>query len=143
MKENIMEDISQEIRGDVLTNRVNLLRATINEATVLKDLLEEQVVFGHSELVVDLSQCTHLDSTFIGVLVVTQKKLLAKGGELKIVEPLDPARELFHLTGISKVFETFETSDEAVKSFYDQIKPPESKSDGVTPNKNVAWAFAQ
>ncbi len=142
-----MKDISQEIRGDVLTNRVNLLRATVIEAAVLKNLLNEQVVLGYSKIVVDLSQCTHLDSTFIGVLVVTQKKLLAKGGELKIVDPLDPAKELFYLTGISNVFETFNTSEEAVKSFNDNVKPkPEETIPEVDNNKNkntVKWAFAQ
>ncbi len=136
-----MEDITQEIRGDIVTNRVNLLRATVNEAAELRNLLDEQIVLGNSKLVVDLSQCTHLDSTFIGVLVVTHKRLLAKGGELKLVEPLDPARELFHLTGISKVFNTFEAVEEAVKSFNNAMKPPELKSDDVTPNKSVAWAF--
>ena len=124
-----MENFYQDIRGDVLTNRVNLLRATVYEAAILKNLLEEQIVFGHSKIVVDLSQCTYLDSTFIGVLVVTQKKLLTNGGELKIVDPLDPAKELFYLTGISKVFETFNTTEEAVKSFNHSVKPAETISD--------------
>jgi len=135
------KDITQEIRGDVITNRVNLLRATANETTVLRDLLEEQIAFGHSKIVVDLSYCTHLDTTFIGMLVVTQKKLLTNGGELKIVEPLDPAKELFHLTGISKIFNNFETAEEAIKSFYNGIEPPEPESDDVIPKKNIEWAF--
>jgi len=137
-----MENITQEIRGNVITNRVNLLRATMNEAAELSNLLDEQIVFGHSNVVVDLSQCTHLDSTFIGVLVVTHKKLLAKGGELKIVEPLDPAKELYYLTGTSKVFSNFETAEEAIKSFGSIIKPTETKSDDVIPKKKVEWAFA-
>ena len=137
-----MENCHQEYRSDILINRVNLLRATVNEAEELRNLLEEQIVFGNSKIVVDLSQCTHLDSTFIGVLVVTLKKLLAKGGELKIVEPLDPAKELYYLTGISKVFNNFETAEEAIKSFGPTIKPTETKSDDVIPKKNIEWAFA-
>ncbi len=116
-----MEDITQEIRGDVITNRVNLLRTTVNEANEIRDLLEEQIVFGHSKIVIDLSKCTHLDSTFIGVLVVNQKKLQEKDGELVIVEPLDPAKELFYLTGISKVFNTFESAEEALSNFNNGI----------------------
>ena len=69
-----MEEITQQISGDVLVNRVNLLRATINEAADLRNLLDEQITIGHSKIVIDLSQCTHLDSTFVGVLVVTQQK---------------------------------------------------------------------
>ena len=137
-----MENFHQEYRSDILINRVNLLRATVNEAEELRNLLEEQIVFGHSKIVVDLSQCTHLDSTFIGVLVVTHKKLLAKGGELKIVEPLDPAKELYYLTGISKVFNNFEIAEEAIKSFGPTIKPTETTSVDVIPKKNIEWAFA-
>ena len=136
------KDITQEIRGDVITNRVNLLRATVNETTILRNLLEEQIVIGHSKIVVDLSQCTHLDTTFFGVLVIIQKKLLANGGELKIVEPLDPAKGLFYLTGTSKVFDTFKAAEDAIKSFYNGIEPPEPKSDDVIPKKKVEWAFA-
>jgi len=137
-----MENFCQEYKSDILINRVNLLRATVNEADELRNLLDEQIVLGSAKMVVDLSQCTHLDSTFIGVLVVTLKKLLAKGGELKIVEPLDPAKELYYLTGISKVFNNFETADDAIKSFGSLIKPTETKSDEVIPKKNLEWAFA-
>ena len=137
-----MEDIAQEIRGDVVTNRVNLLRTTVNEANEIRDLLEEQIVFGHSKIVIDLSKCTHLDSTFIGVLVVTQKKLQEKEGELVIVEPLDPAKELFYLTGISKVFSTFESAEDASRSFNNGIVPPELKPDDVIRINKVEWVFA-
>jgi len=33
---NILEDITQEIRSDVITNRVNLLRTTVNKANEIK-----------------------------------------------------------------------------------------------------------
>ena len=137
-----MEEITQQISGDVLVNRVNLLRATINEAADLRNLLDEQITIGHSKIVIDLSQCTHLDSTFVGVLVVTQKKLLAKGGELKMVNPLDPAKELLYLIGISKVFETFEIAEDAIKSFKKRITLQATKSDSKIPNKDINWAFA-
>jgi len=137
-----MENFCQEHKRDILINRVNLLRATVNEADELRNLLDEQIVFGSSKIVVDLSQCTHLDSTFIGVLVVTLKKLLAKGGELKIVEPLDPAKELYYLTGISKVFNNYETAEEAIKSFSAIVKPAETKTDDVISKKKVEWVFA-
>jgi len=117
-----MEIFYLAIRGDVLSIEVNLLKATVNEAAKLRNLLEEEIVLGHSKLVVDLSKCTHLDSTFIGVLVITYKKLLANGGELKLVEPLEPAKGLFHLTGVSKVFDTFEADEDALWSFNKEPK---------------------
>ena len=122
-----MEGITQEIRGDVIINKVDLLRATLNEAFELRHILDEQIAIGYSKIVVDLSQCTHVDTIFIGILVATHKKLLAKGEELYIVNMLDPAKELlFQLTGISRVLNTFETTEDAVRSFS---------------NKRVAWDF--
>ncbi len=138
-----MEDITQEIIAEVIINRVNLLRVTVNESAELRNLLDEQINIGHSKIVVDLSQCNHLDTTLIGVLVATHKKLLAKGGELNIVYTLSPEKELlFQLTGISKVLNTFETNEDAVRSFSNRIKLPEPKSDGVIFNKSVAWEFS-
>ena len=136
-----MGEITKEIRAKVIIYKVNLLRVTVNEASELRNLLDEQITIGHSKIIVDLSQCTHLDTTFIGVLVVTHKKLLAKGGELKIVDPLDRAKELFYLTGISKVLNTFEATEDAVRSFNNRIKSLEPKSDDVIPKKSVEWAF--
>lgn len=136
-----MEDITQEIRAEVIIYRVNLLKVTVNEAAELRNLLDEQITIGYSKIVVDLSQCSYLDSTFIGILVVTHKKLLAKGGKLIIINPLDPAKRLFHLSGIPKVLNTFEAAEDAVKSFTNRIKSPELKSDDVIPKKSVVWAF--
>jgi len=59
------------------------LKAAVNEATDLKDLLDEQIVFGYSKIVVDLSQCTYLDSTFIGVLVVATEIITNKRRRVK------------------------------------------------------------
>ncbi len=39
----MLEEITQEIRGGVIINRVNLLKAAVNEATNLKNLLDEQI----------------------------------------------------------------------------------------------------
>jgi len=143
IRDNIMHVISQIYRGNVVTNRVNVLRTTINETSILRNLLEEQIVLEFSKVVIDLSQCTHLDSTFLGVLVVTQKKLMAKGGELKLVEPLDPAKVLFNLSGTSKVFNVYETSDDALRSFVDSIEPMETVPEYGNNDGNIEWAFGR
>jgi len=123
-----LEGITQEIRSGVIINRVNLSRATANEASELRNLLDEQIAVGHSKIVVDLSQCTQLDSVLIGVLVATHKKLLAKGEELYIVNTLGPEKELlFQITAISRVLNIFESTEDALRSFS---------------NRRVAWDFS-
>ncbi|MEE9450423.1 MAG: STAS domain-containing protein [Ignavibacteriaceae bacterium] len=138
-----MENFDQKILNNVLVITVNLSRATVNESAELKNLLTEQIVRGNKKIVADLSQCSSLDSTFIGVLVVSHKELVTKGGELKLVEPLDPAKELLQLTGVAKIFNLYTTIEEAVKSFHQDVSPNEKeKSDFEDkPNKKVDWDF--
>jgi len=112
-----MKDFEVKLRGDVLVIPVNLTRATTNESAELKNLLTEQIALKNRKIIIDLNQCSHMDSTFVGILVVNHKELLTKGGELKLVNPIEPAKSLLKLTGIDKVLKTYNTIEDAVKSF--------------------------
>ena len=112
-----MEDFSKRLMGDVLVLTVNMSRATIKEASELRKILDDEIVLKRLKVVVDLSQCSHIDSTFLGVLVVSLKKLSAKGGELKIVEPTDFAAGFMEVTGTKKIFNVYPSIDEAISSF--------------------------
>ena len=138
-----MENLDHKIHGDVLVITVNLTRAAVNESAELKNLLTEQMVRGNKKIVADLSQCSSLDSTFIGVLVVSHKELITKGGELKLVDPLEPAYELFQLTGVAKIFNTYTTIEQAVASFSKGAVPKEKEKSAFEdkPGKKVDWDF--
>lgn len=138
-----MEYFEQNFLDDVLSITVNLTRASASESVELKKLLNEQMLLGNKNIVVDLSSSSSLDSTFIGVLVIIHKELITKGGELKIVEPLEPAKELLHLTGVAKIFNTYDTADEAVKSFNNGAAPKEKDKSAFEdkPGKKVEWDF--
>lgn len=138
-----MEYFEQNFLDDVLSITVNLTRASASESVELKKLLNEQMLLGNKNIVVDLSSSSSLDSTFIGVLVIIHKELITKGGELKIVEPLEPAKELLHLTGVARIFNTYDTADEAVKSFNNGAAPKEKDKSAFEdkPGKKVEWDF--
>ncbi len=40
------------------------------------------------------------------------------------------------------MFKTFETTEDAIRSFNNGIKPPEPKPVDIIPRKKVEWAFA-
>jgi anti-anti-sigma factor len=138
-----MENFRQKTNGDVQIIKVNLPRASMNESVELKNLLNEQMALGNKKIVADLSQSSSLDSTFIGVLVLIHKDLITKGGELKLVEPLEPAKELFHLTGVAKIFNTYDTIEDAVKSFNNGVAPKEKDRSAFEdkPGKKIEWDF--
>ena len=110
------EYIKEEI-GDVVVERVNLTRATLKEAEDFKATLLNDIEYGNKKIVVDLSDCEFIDSTFLGALVVSLKKITALGGDLKLVGFQPNVRSMFELTKMYRVFESFESVEAAAASF--------------------------
>jgi anti-anti-sigma factor len=110
-------DLIRSEKNGIILFKVNLVRATLKEAEVFKSMLKKDIDNGHNKLVIDLSFCEFIDSTFLGTIVISLKKITAIGGDIKLVGFQPAVRSMFELTRISKVFETFESTDEAVKSF--------------------------
>ena len=110
------EYVKEEV-GDIIVEKVNLTRATLKEAEEFKQTLVKDIELGKKRIVVDLADCEYIDSTFLGALVVSLKKITALGGDLKLVGFQPNVRSMFELTRMYRVFEAFETREEAVASF--------------------------
>jgi anti-anti-sigma factor len=110
------EYVKEEVR-DIVVEKVNLTRATLKEADEFKQTLVKDIESGKKRIVVDLTDCEFIDSTFLGALVVSLKKITALGGDLKLVGFQPNVRSMFELTRMYRVFESFETKEEAVASF--------------------------
>ena len=110
------EYVKEEV-GDIVVEKVNLTRATLKEAEDFKQALVQDIEAGKKRIVVDLADCEFIDSTFLGALVVSLKKITALGGDLKLVGFQPNVRSMFELTRMYRVFESFETKEEAVASF--------------------------
>lgn len=116
-----MEDFEQKIEQDVVIEVVNLTRATYKEANEFKKILQDDIEKKFKKLVVDISQCDFLDSTFLGTLVLAQKSMNKIGGHLKIIEPPSTFRVLREKTSTLHVFETYKSLEEALKSFNNNV----------------------
>jgi anti-anti-sigma factor len=110
-------DFIKEKIGIIVVETVNLNRATLKEAENLKLTLTKDIEDGARKLIVDLSQCEFIDSTFLGALVVSLKKVNALGGELKLVGFQPTVRAMFELTRMFRVFETYPSKQEALNSY--------------------------
>jgi anti-anti-sigma factor len=117
-----MKELEKNYHCGFLIASIRLKKATILEALDFKSEIDEEIQKGQHNIIVNLSECEFLDSTFIGVLVVTWKKLKAKGGKLKLVKPGYFTKSVFHLTGTIEIFETYESVDEALSSFVTPIE---------------------
>jgi len=121
------EDFELVIVKGVRTVVVNLTRATLKESKILKSIIEGQMIIGIRKLVIDISQCEFIDSSFIGSLVVAQKKMEEKGGKIMLINPVKLDRDLFHVTNTLRIFKIYQTREEAVEST-SETKPAETKS---------------
>lgn len=111
-----MEFFREEIE-DVIVISVKLKRATLVEAEEFKQALIDDIQRGFKKIVVDLSNCEFIDSTFLGSLVVSLKKLTGLGGDLRLVGFQPAVHSMFELTRMYRVFESFKSTEEAVESF--------------------------
>lgn len=110
-------DYLQEVYEDVVIQTVDLTRATLKEAEEFKYTLSKNIEQGYRKIVVNLSQCEFIDSTFLGALVVSLKKVTSLGGDIKLVGFHPSVHAMFELTRMHRVFESFPTREEAIKSF--------------------------
>ncbi len=110
-------DYTQEVYEDVLVQVVDLTRATLKEADDFKYTLAKSIEKGYRKIVVDLSDCEFIDSTFLGALVVSLKKVTALGGDLRLVGFHPAVHSMMELTRMHRVFETYPTKEEAIRSF--------------------------
>lgn len=109
--------IEKENFGDVLVQIIDIKRATMREAEDFKLQLINEIEAGKKKIVIDLTACEFIDSTFLGALVVALKKVTSLGGDLRLVGFQPAVHSMFELTRMYRVFESFKTKDEAVKSF--------------------------
>ena len=110
-------DFLRETHEDIVVEIVNLTRATLKEAEEFKQTLAQDIEMGARKIIVDLSDCEFIDSTFLGALVVTLKKISNIGGDLRLVGFQPAVHSMFELTRMYRVFEAYKTKEEAIKSF--------------------------
>ncbi len=109
--------IIKEEHNDVIVEIVDLNRATLKEADEFKQRLAENIENGYKKIVVDLTDCEFIDSTFLGALVISLKKVTSLGGDLRLVGFQPAVNSMFELTRMHRVFETFKTKEDAILSF--------------------------
>jgi anti-sigma B factor antagonist len=84
-----------------------LLRAKINGL----------IQTGAKKLVLNLGDVPYIDSAGLGEVVRTYTTVSRQGGALKLLNLTKRIQDLLAITKLLTVFDTFETENEAVKSF--------------------------
>ncbi len=136
-------DFLREYEDDVLILTVNLKQATFWESDTFNSIFVSEIGNGCRKFVVDLRSCNSVDPVFLGVLIVTLKKLASLKGSIKIIVP-EIGFNLEKSTMYSlRLFETFKTKKNALESFYllsDSRTELQEKA-AVLPSFNASLSF--
>src|SRR4051794_1763322 len=83
-------------------------------APELKQKLTEAIEAGKRRIVVDLTETSFLDSTALGVLIGTVKRLRSRDGALVIVNVDQNIAKTFEITGLDQIFTILSSREDAV-----------------------------
>ena len=70
-----------------------------------------------TNFVIDLEKVDFMDSAGLGTLIAVLKRITERGGDMKIACLQKKPRMVFEITRAYKVFEIYETVDDALKGF--------------------------
>ncbi len=108
---------SKEEVSDIIIEVIHYKRATNKEAQEFYKILEKDIEQGKVKIVVDFGNCEFMDSSFLGLLISTLKKVEKLGGTLKISAAHGDAQAILEITSANQIFDIYGSKDEAVMSF--------------------------
>jgi anti-sigma B factor antagonist len=89
---------------------------------LLKDKVNSLVNQGQRKIVLNLAGVPYLDSAGLGEVVRAYTTVSRQGGSLKLLNLTKRITDLLSITKLLTVFDTFDSEDEAVRSFSAQAK---------------------
>ena len=93
-------------------------RVTLGEGDeLLKDKINSLLNQGHRKIILNLADVPYIDSAGLGEIVRTYTTVSRQGGSLKLLNLTKRITDLLSITKLLTVFETFESEDDAVRSF--------------------------
>ena len=110
-------DIEERANGDVVVLDLKG-RITLGDGDArLKDKINSLVNQGRKKIVLNLADVSYIDSSGLGGIVGSYTTVSRQGGTLKLANLTKKIHDLLAITKLLTVFETFDSENEAVRSF--------------------------
>ncbi len=87
------------------------------DAEGVRNAIKECLDSGQKDILIDLGDVSWINSTGLGILIASHVTVTNGGGNLKLSRVSKRINQIFMVTKLHTVFETFETEAEAVASF--------------------------
>jgi len=83
----------------------------------LREAVTKLADSGKTKILLNLAEVPYVDSAGLGEIVRTYTTVSRKGGKLKLLNLTKKIEDLLSITKLLTVFETYESEDEAVRSY--------------------------
>ncbi len=110
-------NFKKERHENILIEIITAKELDFKKTMHFKDILDEDISEGNNNILVDLSECDSIDSSFLGMLVQANKKLKINNGHLKIIGLNALSDNIIILSGFRKLFHVFNSKQSAILSF--------------------------
>src|SRR5437870_13401834 len=109
--------IEERSVGDAVVHELKG-RITLREGDeLLKDKVNSLVNQGHRKIILNLAGVPYIDSAGLGEIVRTYTTVSRQAGSLKLLNLTKRITDLLSITKLLTVFETYDSENEAVRSF--------------------------
>ena len=88
-----------------------------NTVTLFRDEIEQQLQDGNNNLIIDLTDVPLLDSTALGVIIITLQVLQRSGGKLVLLNPQQAVSSVLEVTRLTSILEVYESEEAARNAF--------------------------
>jgi len=103
--------------GDVTILQVSGRVILGDGAAELRARMNDLVDEAHLKFLLDLRGVTYIDSFGVGVIAAKYVSVRRKGGDVKLLRLSPRSQRVMRISGLLKIFESFENEEEALNSF--------------------------
>lgn len=107
---------SSKVANNVLVLELTIESLDAGNVRKLKEVIAEQIG-SSNRVVLDLSHLNFVDSSGLGVMLSCLRSVRERGGDLRLCSMTPTVRSLFELMRMHRVFNIYETKDEALHAF--------------------------
>ena len=88
-----------------------------NTVVAFREALQQQMEIGNNNLIIDLTNVPLLDSTALGVIIITWQILQRSEGKLVLLSPQQAVRSILEITRLTSILEVYDTKEAALNAF--------------------------
>ena len=93
-------------------------RITLGEPLAeVRDSIREALAGDHKNILLNLAEVSHIDSSGLGQLIGSYATVTDRGGQMKLLNLQKRVHDLMQITKLVTVFETYTNEEAALKSF--------------------------